>query len=75
MFKTLFYLITKDLLPFCNICHTTITIKHISEERPRYEPIRATHLNLPQNIKDALKEDEATKIINFITKCNLLNKI
>jgi len=56
------------------MCHTTITIKHIREERPRYEPIRTT-LNFPQNIKEALKEDQATKIINFIIKCNLSNKI
>jgi len=68
------YLITKDLPPICNICHATITIKRIFEECPRYEPIRAT-LNLSKNIKEAPGEDQATKIINFITKCNLLNKI
>jgi len=69
-FLTHSYLITKDLPPICNVCHTTITIEHTFEERPWHEPIRAT-FNLPQNIK----EDQATKIIDFITKCNLLNKM
>jgi len=30
-FLTHFYLFTKDLLPICNICNTTITIKYIFE--------------------------------------------
>jgi len=29
----------------------------------------------PKNIKEALREYQATEIINFITKCYLLNKV
>lgn len=32
-------------------------------------------LNLPRNIEEALNEDEITKIIIFISKYNLINKI
>ena len=68
------FLISKDQPPICNTCQTRITIRHIFEECPIHEPTR-TLLNLPLNIKEALNVESTLKIIQFITKDNLINKI
>lgn len=73
-FLTHSFLISKDQPPICNVCQIRITIKHIFEECPIHEPTR-TLLNLPRNIKEALNEDSTLKIIDFITKDKLINKI
>ncbi|KAF0752143.1 Uncharacterized protein FWK35_00028432, partial [Aphis craccivora] len=68
------FLISKDDPPICNTCQTRVTIKHILEECPIYEPTR-TPLNLPHNIKKILDEGQTSNIIKFITKFNLINTL
>ncbi|KAF0767105.1 Uncharacterized protein FWK35_00010188 [Aphis craccivora] len=68
------FLINKDDPPICNTCQFCITIKHILEKCPIYEPT-CTSLNLPHNIKEILDEGQTSNIIKFITKCNLINKL
>lgn len=58
------FLISKDHPLTCNICQTRVTIKHLLEKCPIYEPTR-TSLHLPHNIKEILFEGKNSNIIQI----------
>ncbi|KAF0762523.1 RNase H domain-containing protein [Aphis craccivora] len=67
----IFLLISKDPPPLCNKCQEDLTIQHIILDCPDLQNIRST-LSIPNNLEEALNEDNTIQILNFLTKINIL---
>ena len=65
-FLTHSFLINKDSPPICNKCQEDLNIKHIIQDCPDLQYIRNT-LSIPNNLDEALHEDNIMKILNFLT--------
>jgi hypothetical protein len=68
------FLLNKNPPPTCDECHTDLSIHHIIQECTKYLDIR-NHLKIPPTMEEALNENNITKIITFLTKINLINKL
>lgn len=68
------FLISKDAPPICNKCQEDLTIQHIILDCPDLQNIRST-LSIPNNLEEALHEDNTITILNFLTKINVVNNI
>lgn len=69
-----FYLISKENQPMCDICLNARTVKHIIEECTKYAST-LMDLNMTFNKEDSRKEEHTMKIINFLTIINIINKL
>jgi hypothetical protein len=68
------FLLSKNPPPTCDECHIDLSIHHIIQECTKYLDIR-NHLKIPPTMEEALNENNITKIITFLTKINLINKL
>lgn len=73
-FLTHSFLISKDPPPLCNKCQEDLTIQHIILDCPDLQNIRNTLL-IPNNLEEALHEDNTIKILNFLTQINIVNNL
>lgn len=73
-FLTHAFLISKDPPPKCNKCQENLTIKHIIQDCPHLKSIR-NNLSIPNNLEEALNEENSIKIIHFLTKINIVNNL
>jgi hypothetical protein len=72
-FATHSFLISKNLPPICDKCHTDLSVHHIIQVYMKYRDIR-TKLAIPPN-NEALNEKNTSKIISFLTKIDYINKL
>jgi hypothetical protein len=73
-FATHSFLISKNLPPICDKCHTDLSVHHIIQVSMKYRDIR-TKLAIPPNNEEAHNEKNTNKIISFLTKINYINKL
>jgi len=73
-FLTHSFLISKDPPPTCNKCQETLTMQHIILDCPDLQNIR-NKLSIPNNLEEALHEDNTIKILNFLTQINIVNNL
>jgi hypothetical protein len=73
-FATHSFLISKNLPPICDKCHTDLSVHHIIQVCMKYQDVR-TKLAIPPNNDEALNEKNTSKIISFLTKINYINKL
>lgn len=67
------YLMTKDDQPICQVCGTSLSIKHIFEECRKYQKNRG-ELNISHDIGKSLgpNPENQTKTIHFFKKSQIL---
>lgn len=70
------YRLQRTAPPQCERCNTTLTVEHLIIVCTKYQNIRNT-LDIPPTLHEALKDNIQTinKIIKYVTKTNLTNKI
>ncbi|KAE9524318.1 hypothetical protein AGLY_015357 [Aphis glycines] len=73
-FLTHSFLISKDPPPICSKCQEDLTIQYIILDCPDLQNIRST-LSIPNNLEEALHEDNTIQILNFLTKINIVNNL
>ena len=66
-----------DPIPICNVCQTTVKVKHIICECTKFDRQRIAIID-NKSLKEVLSESQSFSIyplIKFLKTCNLLNKI
>ncbi|KAL4084424.1 hypothetical protein QTP88_028246 [Uroleucon formosanum] len=66
------YLMAKDDPPICQVCGTSLTIKHIFEECRKYQKLRE-ELNMSHDVGESLgpNPEKETNTINFFKKAQI----